>query len=154
MSLKSIFDMCQALHRHITRSSNELFNNEVDTYVKALRSKLRKWEPSKPLTRRYDNSVREMIMAVLEEYELNKKVTVVVTTTRTFEVSLRESAEALRLRSSDISDAEIDEYLIDQASNVEPVSEVTVTYCGENGEPFNEAVWKIIREYDLNNTSF
>jgi len=68
----SVFLGCAELHGHHTGSTRRLSKVEVTETVQWLKERLATWAPSKPTAEKYDETVRALIVATLQEHHARK----------------------------------------------------------------------------------
>jgi hypothetical protein len=66
----SLLALCEALHMAKTGAADGYLNQEqVERSLAGLTERLKNWLPSPAFTARYDNAVRALIVATLQEWE-------------------------------------------------------------------------------------
>lgn len=64
----SVFLACAELHGHHTGSGHQLTDEQVATTLAWLNKRIKDWQPSKPTDKKYDDAVKSLIAATIQEY--------------------------------------------------------------------------------------
>jgi hypothetical protein len=69
----SVFLACAETHMHLTDSGPHMSDDVMAETTKWLSERLASWVPSKPAAERYDEAVRALIVATLQEVAGSKR---------------------------------------------------------------------------------
>lgn len=69
----SVFLACAETHMHLNNSGPRMSDEVIAETAKWLSERLANWVPSKPASEKYDDAVRYLIVATLQEVAGSKK---------------------------------------------------------------------------------
>lgn len=68
----SILNVCEELHMNLNNTSDTLSEQDMEMVANYLQYRLDGWTRGIPSTEKYDNAVKELMKAVLEEYHKSR----------------------------------------------------------------------------------